>query len=108
VGDTVLDFFISEQMQNKMSSSKSIAVGLTRYSNRGLSMSSIVGKYDLTKYSCSAINLIVFQHLLILMFDLDDPFLDSPFLDLIFSVLPFLGELFISFSILYVKEFKNS
>jgi hypothetical protein len=42
VGETTLDFFISEVRQNMISSSKSIRLGVTRYSNNGSSVSSII------------------------------------------------------------------
>lgn len=108
VGETYFAFLIIEQIQNKISSSKSIAVGLTKYSKRGLRISSICCKKFEIKYSCSAMNLIVFQHLFILMFDLLVVFFFLDELLLIFKVLPFVLSFVNSFSILYTKELKKT
>jgi hypothetical protein len=44
IGDTFLDFFMSEFRQNIMSSSKSMEFGLTMYSNRGIKEVSMMVK----------------------------------------------------------------
>ena len=80
-----------EVRQNMISSSKSILLGATKYSNKGSNVSSTTCRKLAAKYSCSAINLIVFQHLFILILALS---LITFFLDVIFAVPPFKLKVF--------------
>lgn len=115
VGDTPFFFLIIEETQYNKSSSKSIIVGYIKYSKKTFIVSSIISKNYPLKWSCSAINLIVFQHLFILIFALLSTFFFIYYLALIFNVFPpFLFGfptayfwLFISFYILITNDDKK-